>query len=89
MPALRGQEPFVAVGGEIVDVHGPHIDGEHAERLDCVEAEEFAVFAAGFSDQADVVALAGGVFDVGKSNQARARMRNLLENAFEWNCRRR
>jgi hypothetical protein len=57
----------VTVGGKKVDIHRLHINRDNADGLNCIDAKEFSIFAAEFSDRGDVMPLAAGEFDVGYS----------------------
>ncbi len=89
--AFGAEEPFVAVGGEEVDVHGADIDRKNTEGLDGVDAEEDFPFGAELADAGEIMALAAGEFDVGERHQAGAGFGGGLEDFFEGDvaaCRR-
>lgn len=70
--AFGAEEPFVAVGGEGVDVHGADVEGEGAEALDGVDEEEDAEAAADFADGGEVGAVAAEVLDEADGEEAGA-----------------
>jgi len=67
---LGSAEPFVAVGGEEVDLHGLHVDGQDPERLYGIDAEEHAFGAAGVAEGGQVGSKAAGELDGGDGDES-------------------
>jgi hypothetical protein len=73
----------VAVGGEVVDLHRLHVQRQHAERLDRVDAKQLLVGAAELADLRDVVPLAAGVLDVRDRDQLGLRIGSGFEDLLD------
>ena len=56
--AFGAEQPFMPIGREIIDIHAGDVDGEHAEGLNRIDAEEDVSFGTELSDAGEVVALA-------------------------------
>lgn len=81
--AFGAQEPFVAVGGEIVDLHGFDVNWNYSQGLDAVDTEADFSLGAELSDAEEIMALAAGEFDVGKGNEAGARVGGGFQDFLE------
>lgn len=70
--AFGAGEPFVAVGGEGVDLHGADVEGEDSEALDGIDEEEDAVAGADGAEGGEGGAVAGEELDEADGEEAGA-----------------
>jgi len=68
--AFRAEHPFVAVGGERVDVGGFDVDGEDAHALNGVDEEEAAVLVAELANGIEIDTVAAEIVDEADGEQA-------------------